>query len=120
MGFKMQTITILINNSPYGGENTYNALRTVMTLQKRENVTVNLFLFADATYSAILGQTTPDGYYNVERMFRSIARKGKIGACGTCMEARGLSGQKLIEGIHSSSMEELADWIIASDKIMTF
>jgi uncharacterized protein involved in oxidation of intracellular sulfur len=116
----MQTITIIVNNSPYGGENTYNALRTVMTLQKRENVKVNLFLFADATYCALPGQTTPDGYYNIERMFRGIARKGKIGACGTCMKARGLAGQKLVEGVNSSSMEELADWILASDKILTF
>jgi uncharacterized protein involved in oxidation of intracellular sulfur len=91
-----------------------------MTLQKRENVTVNLFLFADATYSAIPGQTTPEGYYNIERMFQIITRKGKIGACGTCMKARGLTGQKLVEGVHSSSMEELADWIIASNKVLTF
>jgi uncharacterized protein involved in oxidation of intracellular sulfur len=53
-------------------------------------------------------------------MFKIITRKGKIGACGTCMKARGLTGQKLAEGVHSSSMEELADWIFASNKVLTF
>ncbi len=116
----MQIITIIVNNSPYGGENTYNALRVAMTLQKRENITLNLFLFADATYCAVSGQTTPEGFYNIERMFKSISRRGKIGACGTCMKARGLAGQKLVDGVHFSSMEELTNWIIASDKVLTF
>ena len=51
---------------------------------------------------------------------KSIIKKGSIGACGTCMDARGLSQASLIEGVYRSSMNELADWIISSEKVITF
>lgn len=53
-------------------------------------------------------------------MIRRIAKKGKVGACGTCMDARGLSDLLLLEGVHRSSMEELPDWILTSEKVLTF
>lgn len=59
----MKKITIILHDAPYGTERSYNGLRTAMSLQKRENVDVNVFLFADATFCAIQDQTTPDGYY---------------------------------------------------------
>ncbi len=116
----MSTITIILHDAPYGDEKSYNGLRTAMTLQKREGVQVNVFLFADATFCALQEQTTPDGYYNIGRMIRSVARKGKIGACGACLDTRGLTNLPLIEGVHRSSMNELTDWILASDKILSF
>ena len=91
-----------------------------MTLQKRDEVKLNIFLFADATTCAIQNQTTPDGYYNIGRMIRSVARKGKIGACGACLDARGLTNVQLIEGVQRSSMNELTDWILTSDKVLSF
>ncbi|MFX1255890.1 MAG: DsrE/DsrF/TusD sulfur relay family protein [Promethearchaeota archaeon] len=116
----MTLITIILNEVPYGSERSYNGLRTAMALFKREGTRVNVFLMADATFCALQGQTTPDGYYNIERMISFIARKGKIGACGTCMDARGLSNLKLVDGVQRSSMAELTDWILASEKVITF
>ncbi len=116
----MSSITIILHDAPYGSEKSYNGLRTAMTLQKREGIQVNLFLFADATTCALQNQVTPDGYYNIERMIRSVARKGKVGACGTCLDIRGLKDVQLIEGVQRSSMNELTDWILASDKIISF
>ncbi|MFX0065448.1 MAG: DsrE/DsrF/TusD sulfur relay family protein [Candidatus Hermodarchaeota archaeon] len=113
-------ITIILNEAPYGSERSYNGLRTAMALLKGEDTQVNVFLMADATFCALEGQTTPDGYYNIERMITFIARKGKIGACGTCMDARGLSNPKLVDGIHRSSMAELTDWILSSENVITF
>ncbi|OLS27272.1 MAG: hypothetical protein HeimC3_04430 [Candidatus Heimdallarchaeota archaeon LC_3] len=116
----MTKITIIINDAPYGSERSYNGLRTVRALLKRDSVEVNVFLMADATFCALDNQTTPNGFYNVGRMLTSIVNKGKIGACGTCMDARGLTKLKLINGVHRSSMDELTDWILASDKIITY
>lgn len=68
----------VINDAPYGNERPYNALRHAMTLVKREEVQVKIFLVADAVYCARKGQSTPDGYYNIERMVKSLARRGKV------------------------------------------
>ncbi|MFX0182132.1 MAG: DsrE/DsrF/TusD sulfur relay family protein [Candidatus Hodarchaeota archaeon] len=116
----MVKITIILNNAPYGSERTYNALRTTMALQKRDNVQINVFLLADSTFCALKDQTTPNGYYNIGRMIKSISRKGNIGACGTCMDARGLSHLQLLDGVHRSTMDELTEWILSTEKIITF
>ena len=115
----MSTITIVLHDAPYGSEKSYNGLRTAMMLQKRE-INVNVFLFADATFCALQDQITPDGYYNIGRMIRSVSRKGKIGACGACLDARGLKNVQLLEGVQRSSMNELTNWILASEKVISF
>lgn len=68
----------VINDAPYGNERSYNALRHAMNLVKREGVGVKVFLVADAVYCARKDQKTPDGYYNIERMVKSLAKRGKV------------------------------------------
>ncbi|TET29812.1 MAG: hypothetical protein E3J70_06020 [Candidatus Heimdallarchaeota archaeon] len=113
---------IIINDASYGSEKAFNAMRLAMTLQKEhKDVAVNIFLIADAVTCAIPNQQTPDGYYNLERMLKSIIRKnGEIKACGSCLNARGLKEVVLIEGIDSSTMKQLTQWTYDADKIITF
>ncbi len=73
-----QKYLIVINDAPYGNERPYNALRLAMNLTKREGVEVKLFLTADGIFCARKGQKTPDGYYNIERMIKSMTRRGKV------------------------------------------
>ena len=40
--------------------------------------------------------------------------------CGTCMDARGLTGAELIDGARRSSMDELAGAILQADKVLVF
>ena len=68
----------VINDAPYGDERPYNAMRHAMNLVKREGVQLKVFLVADAVYCARKGQKTPDGYYNIERMIKSLAKRGKV------------------------------------------
>jgi uncharacterized protein involved in oxidation of intracellular sulfur len=49
-----------------------------------------------------------------------ILKDGKVKICGACGNARGLKDLKLIEGTEISSMSELTQWVIESDKILTF
>ena len=67
----------IINDSPYGNERSYNALRLAMNLSKRAEVIVQVFLIGDGVNCAIANQKTPNGYYNIERMMSSIARRGE-------------------------------------------
>ncbi len=115
-------ILLLINDAPYGTEKAYNALRLGMTLQKEHpEVQVRVFLMAGAVGCALPTQNTPQGYYNVERMLKSIlAKGGKVKACGTCVDARGLRQLPMLEGVEISNMAELAKWSVDSDKVFTF
>ena len=115
-------VLIIINDAPYGSEKTYNALRTAIHLQKDyPQSEVRIFLLADSVTCAIAGQNIPQGYYNIETMLSVVILKdGKVKICGTCGNARGLKDLKLIEGTEISSMSELTQWVIESDKILTF
>ncbi len=68
---------LVINDAPYGSERPYNALRLALALIKR-SAKVRVFLMADAVNCAIAGQKTPTGYYNIERMLKSVAQRGEV------------------------------------------
>lgn len=74
----MEKYLVIINDGPYGNERPYNALRLAMSLVKREDMQVKVFLTADGVACARKNQKTPDGYYNIERMVKSLASKGKV------------------------------------------
>ena len=68
----------ILNDSAYGTERSYNALRLAMTLQAQEpDAEVTVFLMGDAVVCAKAGQKTPDGSYNLERMLEPLVRKGR-------------------------------------------
>jgi uncharacterized protein involved in oxidation of intracellular sulfur len=82
---------------------------------------VNIFLLGDAVIVAKAGQETPKGYYNLGEMIKDILSKGgKVLACGTCIKARGIKAEELLEGVQVGRMIELANWIKESDKALTF
>jgi uncharacterized protein involved in oxidation of intracellular sulfur len=117
----MKTLLIL-NDPPYGSERCYNALRLAHTLMKKDPAAeITVFLMADAVVAARKGQKTPDGYYNMERMVRRVALgKGGVLMCGTCMDARGMTDDDLLDGARRSTMDELAAATLAADKVLVF
>jgi uncharacterized protein involved in oxidation of intracellular sulfur len=76
-GEVLKRILFIVNDSPYGIERPYNALRLAMNLSKRPGVAVSVFMVGDGVLCAKKGQKTPDGYYNIERMVQSLVRKGR-------------------------------------------
>ncbi len=68
-------ITIILNDAPYGIERTYNGLRLALALTK-SGKSVGVFLMGDAVTSALKNQNTPQGYYNMGRMLKSLLKKG--------------------------------------------
>ncbi len=74
---KKTNYLFIVNDSPYGNERPFNALRLALNLVKREDASVRVFLMGDGVNCAIAGQKTPEGYYNVERMLRSLAKRGE-------------------------------------------
>jgi uncharacterized protein involved in oxidation of intracellular sulfur len=118
----MKKVLILINDAPYGTEKAYNGLRLAMQIQKEfETAELFVFLMANAVTCALPNQCTPNGYYNIERMLKAVLlKKGKVKLCTSCSEARGIKELNLIDGAEFSTMEELAQLTIESDKVVTF
>ncbi len=116
----MKTL-IILNEPAYGNERTYNGMRLANSLAKDESVELRLFLMGDAVTAARTAQKTPDGYYNLERMLKGLVSKGiVVGACGTCIDARGMTGDALAEPVHRGTLAELTEWTIWADKVITF
>lgn len=113
----MNTLFIL-NDAPYGSERSYNALRLARQLGKVEGETVRVFLMGDAVACAKSGQKVPEGYYNAGDMVRMVG--GEVGLCGTCMDARGMAVEQVVEGARRSTLKELAEWTAAADKVLVF
>jgi uncharacterized protein involved in oxidation of intracellular sulfur len=78
MSDRAKQYLVVINDSPYGNERPYNALRLAMNLSKRPEASVRVFMTGDGVNCVIAGQKTPDGYYNVERMLKAVARRGEV------------------------------------------
>ena len=115
-------ILIIINDGAYGTEKAYNGLRIANQLGKEhQDKEIRIFLLGDAVTCAISNQNVPNGYYNLERMLKLSLNKGaKVKLCGSCVDARGIKNLPLVEGCEISTLADLTNWIVDSDKVITF
>ena len=117
----MTRVLVVLNDPPYGTERSWNGLRMAGALVRREGVEVRVFLFGDAVGCAVSNQKVPDGYYHLDRMVLSVLRHGgEVSCCGTCMDARGVADQSLVEGARRGSLEQAADWTLWAERILNF
>lgn len=117
---KEKSYLFIVNDSPYGNERPYNAFRLALNLVKRDECEVRVFLMGDGVNCAISQQKTPDGYYNIERMLKSLARRGKVATCGTCVETRGIDPKNFVLGVEKGTIAMVGDWTIRADKVLVF
>jgi len=112
---------VICNDPPYGTERSWNGLRLAGSLAQREGVEVRVFLLGDAVGCAVAGQKLPDGYYHLDRMLESAMAHGvEVGCCATCMDARGIGDQALIDGARRACLQDLTDWTLWADRTVTF
>jgi len=117
----MKNVLMIVNGPAYGADETYNAVRLAVALSRRDDAKVTVFLMGDAVTCAIGGQRTPDGFYALDRMLKGFARHGgTIACCGTCLDARGLTEDHLIDEAARSTMDQLAAWTVEADQVLTF
>ncbi len=114
-------ILLILNEAPYGGERSYNALRLAdVMLKQEEDLELTVALLGDAVACAKAGQKTPAGYYNIERMLAPVLRRGLVLVCETCMQARGLEPKDLVEGCRQARLGEVGTAVLDADKVLTF
>lgn len=117
----MKKILLILNGPAYGADETFNAVRLAVALTHRDDTEVKVFLMGDAVTCAVAGQKTPDGYYALDRMLTGFVRHGgQVACCGTCLDARGLTEDNLLEVTPRSTMDVLAEWTVEADDVLTF
>ncbi|MCB5270785.1 MAG: DsrE family protein [Candidatus Cloacimonetes bacterium] len=116
-------VLIIFNREPYDNTDvTWNGLRLAETLRANGHE-LRIFLMNDAVDMARDLCKPPEGYdQDLSQMLKDLISKGVfVKVCGTCMARCGIhKNQPYFEGAAKSTMAELADWVVDSDKVLTF
>ncbi|MBN2806610.1 MAG: DsrE family protein [Prolixibacteraceae bacterium] len=119
----MEKILIIFNREPYDQTDvTWNGLRLADTLRKKGHE-VRIFLMNDSVDLARDVCKPPVGYdQDLSQMLRDLIANGvRVEVCGTCMARCGIyKNHPYFEGANKSTMSFLADWVVDSDKVLTF
>jgi len=117
------THLIVMNNQPYNGTDiAWNALRLVGALHKKGE-SVRVFLMNDAVDLARDTTVKPEFYeYDLVEMLKKLYADGvELKVCGTCMARCGINkNQPYFSDEVKGTMDVLANWVISSDKVLTF
>ena len=117
------SILIIFNRPPYDNTDvTWNGLRLAGQLVETGQ-TVRIFLMNDSVDMARNSCQPPEGYdQNLAEMLKALISKGvPVKVCGSCMARCGLyKNEPYFEGAEKSTMSALAEWVVNSDKVLTF
>jgi len=116
-------VLFILNHEAYDGSDvTWNALRLAANLLK-DKQEVRIFLMSDSVDLARDIYKKPEAYDNdlVEMMKNLITNGAVVKVCGSCMARCGLhKNVPYYEGANKSTMQELTNWVVDSDKVLTF
>ncbi len=116
-------ILLIFNNPPYdGSDKAWNALRLAKTLHKKGEQ-VRIFLMNDSVDLARDCVKKPEYYDNdLVLLLKELYNDGiELQVCGTCQARCGMyKNEPYFSEELASTMNKLAEWVIDSDKILTF
>ena len=118
----MQKLLFILNESPYGTEKTFNALRLAVNLQEEhgKQIELKLFFFSDSVLAGLAGQNPNDGA-NIQQVLEILIAQGaEVKLCTSCTKARGITSLPLVEGIQLGTLDDAAAWTLWADKVITF
>jgi uncharacterized protein involved in oxidation of intracellular sulfur len=116
-------ILIVFNQAPYDGTDvTWNGLRLAETLLN-SGQEVRIFLMNDSVDMARDICKPPSEYdQDLTQILKNLIKMGiSVKVCGTCMARCGIyKDEPYFDGAEKSTMTQLAQWIMESDKVITF
>jgi len=116
-------VLIIFNRQPYDSTDvTWNGLRLAHKLLDAGQE-VRIFLMNDSVDMARDVCKPPEGYdQDLSQMLKDLIAKGvRVRVCGTCMARCGIyRNQPYFEGAEKSTMPALAEWVVDSEKVVTF
>lgn len=116
-------ILIIFNREPYDGTDVaWNGLRLADKLLEAGQE-VRIFLMNDSVDMARDICKPPESYdQDLSRMLKGlIARGAPVKVCGSCLARCGIyKNHPYFEGAEKSTMPALAEWVVDSDRVITF
>jgi uncharacterized protein involved in oxidation of intracellular sulfur len=117
----IMNMLVILNDSPYSSQRSYNGLRLALSLAKSSETSMNVFLFGDGVICGLREPAPMNAFYNVQELLNGLAQRGaRIGACKTCLEQRGIGDSMLLAPVKRSTLEDLTTWTEEADKLLTF
>jgi sulfur relay (sulfurtransferase) complex TusBCD TusD component (DsrE family) len=116
-----KTITIVIQNAPYKGDNkAWHALRFAGAALAAD-MAVRVHLLDDGVEVGRRGHQPPADATNLEQLLGELMECGlEVRACGMALDGCGIGEGDMLAGIEKGSMKALADWVKTSDQVITF
>jgi len=117
----MDKITIILNEGP-SSIRSWNGLRVAMG-SAGANMEVEVFLLDASVYTAKKGQNPPNGLseLNLAGKLTELMKLGvTVRACGTCIDAGGLTKDEIVDGVIISNVADLANSIKESKNVLVF
>ena len=116
-------ILIIFNHEPYDGSDVaWNGLRLAKNMHSRGH-DVRIFLMNDSVDLARECNKKPENYDNdLVAMLKEMYNDGvKLKVCGTCQARCGIyKNEPYFAPEIKATMNDLADWVEESDKVLTF
>jgi uncharacterized protein involved in oxidation of intracellular sulfur len=116
-------VLLIFNRVPYDDTDvTWSGLRLAGRLMDAGHE-ARIFLMNDAVDLARDACTPPPGYDQdlAKRLRDLIARGAKVKTCVTCLARCGiLRDQPCNEGVESAAMQDLAHWVVDSNRVISF
>lgn len=117
------SILIIFNREAYDSTDmTWNGLRLAEQLHEK-NQEVRIFLMNDAVDMARDIYVLPPTYdQDLSKMLKAlISKRVAVHACDTSIQRCGIyKNHPCFEGVEKSNIEELAQWVVDSDKVINF
>jgi uncharacterized protein involved in oxidation of intracellular sulfur len=117
------SILIIFNRQPYDGTDVaWNGLRLAKNLLGKGQE-VRIFLMNDSVDLVREATKKPDTYdFDLVEMVRELYADGaKLKVCGTCQARCGVhKNEPYFSDEVKGTMDDLANWVIDSDTVLTF
>jgi uncharacterized protein involved in oxidation of intracellular sulfur len=112
-----------VKDPPSGPGRIYSELPVSYALTNKDpSVEVTLLPDGDTVLAAKGSQKAPECFHKIERMLKlqRVLSAKDCPPCGTYMDATGLMGSKIMDGVRRSTMDELAGATVEADKALVF
>ena len=117
----MKKVIVILNDGP-SSPRSWNGLRVANGMME-VGMEVKIILLDDAVFCAKKGQKLPVGLeeQNLASKLTELSKSGiAVWACGTCMQAKGLTHEELTDGVNGCCMMDICNLINNNDNAMVF
>lgn len=115
-----RTVLLILSHAPFDGDVTWNALRLARTLVDR-HVPIRVFVMNDAIDLVRAGAMPEGSEFDLQAMLRDLLpRGGRVKICTTCVNRCGIGQGAVMPEVTMSTMADLAEWVVDSDRVLVF